>query len=87
MKKKNRRTFVDDGRTVADMNVDGMPWYDAKTEEIKKITGTGEKLPELDRKGEAALMWGVIAASLLIGLVFAGAMFLFILFCVKVWFA
>ena len=85
--KKKREPFVDDGRTVADMNVDGMPWYDGKTEEIKKMSGSDSKLPELDRQGNLALMWGVISAALLIGAVFATAMFLFILFCVKVWFA
>ena len=79
--------FYDDGRTVANMNVDGMPWYDGKTEEIKKLNKSQSELPELDRKGKNALMWGVVLAALLIGLVFAGAMFLFILFCVKVWFA
>ena len=85
--KKKREKFVDDGRTIANMNVEGMPWYDKKTEEIKKMNASKSDLPELDREGKSALMWGVIAAALLIGLVFAGAMFLFLLFCVKVWFA
>ena len=85
--KKKRDEFVDDGRTIANMNVEGMPWYDKKTEEIKKMNASKSDLPELDREGKGALMWGVIAAALLSGLVFAGAMFLFILFCVKVWFA
>ena len=26
--KKKKPKFVDDGRTIANMNVDGMPWYD-----------------------------------------------------------
>ena len=85
--KKKREEFVDDGRTVANMNVEGMPWYDKKTEEIKKLNASKSDLPELDREGKSALMWGVLAAALLIGLVFASVMFLFILFCVKVWFA
>ena len=28
--KKKKEKFVDDGRTIADMNVDGLPWYDGK---------------------------------------------------------
>ncbi len=85
--KKKREEFVDDGRTIANMNVEGMPWYDKKTEEIKKMNASESDLPELDREGKSALLWGVIGAALLIAAVFAGAMFLFILFCVKVWFA
>ena len=85
--KKKREEFVDDGRTIANMNVEGMPWYDKKTEEIKKMNASKSELPELDREGKSALMWGVIAAALLIGLVFAGVIFLFLLFCVNVWFA
>ena len=85
--KKKREKFVDDGRTVANMNVEGMPWYDRKTEELKKMNASQSELPTLDRKGRLALMWGGIAAGLLIGAVFAVVMFLFLLFCVKVWFA
>ncbi len=85
--KKKREKFVDDGRTVANMNVEGMPWYDRKTEELKKRNASQSELPALDRKGRLALMGGVIAAGLLIGAVFAAVMFLFLLFCVKVWFA
>ena len=85
--KKQKTYDDDDGRTIANMNVEGMPWYDKKTEEIKKMNASKSELPELDREGKSALMWGVIAAALLIGLVFAGVIFLFLLFCVNVWFA
>ena len=30
MKKRNKEKFVDDGRVIANMNVDGMPWYSGK---------------------------------------------------------
>ena len=85
--KKKREEFVDDGRTIANMNVDGMPWYDEKTEEVKRMNASKSELPELDREGKMALLWGVIGAALLIGAVFAVAMLLFILFCVNIWFA
>ena len=26
-KNKKKPSFIDDGRTIADMNVEGMPWY------------------------------------------------------------
>lgn len=85
--KKQREKFVDDGRTVANMNVEGMPWYDKKTEALKKMNASQSELPELDREGKLAMLWGVAAAALLIAAVFAVVMFLFLLFCVKVWFA
>ena len=37
MAKKKKTKFVDDGRTIADMNVEGMPWYTpGKKEEGQK---------------------------------------------------
>ena len=39
-KKKPELPEWDDGRTVADMNVDGMPWYSPK-----------KRVPAEDRKG------------------------------------
>lgn len=87
MKKKKKEKFIDDGRVVAPMNVDGMPWYTEgknpsadknwKEMESKEMT-FGEKL---------AMMRGVLAAALLVLSVFGIGLFLFILFCVKVWFA
>lgn len=35
-KDKPKEKFVDDGRTIVDMNVDGMPWYDGSKEPNRK---------------------------------------------------
>ena len=46
MGKRKREEFEDDGRTIADMNVDGMPWYLEKREkqpEQEKIELTKEE--------------------------------------------
>ncbi|MED9904409.1 MAG: hypothetical protein UFG06_09505 [Lachnospiraceae bacterium] len=86
MGKKKREKFVDDGRTVADMNVEGMPWY---APAAQKGSGTGvENAPlTLSRKEKAAMMKGVMTAALLVAFVFVAVFTLFILFCVFVWFA
>ncbi len=75
-KKDRKEEAEDDGRSFADMNVEGMPWYRPKqnTDAVD-----GEKL-ELDREGYKSFLWGVLKAALLIGVVFVLVYFLFILF-------
>lgn len=79
MKQKN--AFDDDGRVVADMNIEGTPWY----------------VPEKSREASANrikptpketfyLIKGALSAGLLIGFVFVIAFLLFLLFCTQIWF-
>lgn len=65
--KKNREKFVDDGRVVSNMNVDGMPWYHnaAKNHE----TDSSEQV-QLSAKETRAVARGVTGAALLVGSVF-----------------
>ena len=65
MSKKEK--FEDDGRQIANMNIEGMPWYD-KERAMREQMGSD-----------------IMAACLVIGLIFVGTAFLFILFCVYVW--
>ena len=85
--KKNRKTHeYDDGRTIAGMNVDGMPWYvggKEKSEEQNELN-TRQALRGPHR---LAFIWGVLKAALLVMAVFIVGYFLFILFCTKIWFA
>ena len=87
MKKEERKQkFVDDGRRIADMNVDGMPWYNpAKKDNV--ITESSQNFTDLTPKEKRAMTLGVLYAALSIGLLFSLGFFLFILFCTKVWFA
>ena len=71
----------DDGRSYADMNVDGMPWYSQKAQEDKR----SEKI-NLSPKEARSAMLGALTAALLIALVFAAIFAGFILFCDHVWF-
>lgn len=70
----------DDGRTIANMNVDGMPWY---MDPEQKTQGEKVRLSKVEAR---AAMWGALKATLLIAAIFAGVFALFILFCDNVWF-
>ena len=81
-KKRKRERFPegDDGRSFADMNVEGMPWYrPPQPTDAKK----GD-LPDLSPKEYKYFMWGVLKAALLIGAVFVGGYFVFIFFLDKI---
>lgn len=92
-KENKKRTYEDDGRTIANMNVEGMPWYkpEAKSdiqpdEENSSGKSTKDAPEQLSREGQRAMTRGVMLASLLIGSIYAVVIGLFILFCVFVWF-
>ena len=80
-----KKEFEDDNRTIADMNVDGMPWY-VRGDESR---GKGADASEHDQMtDEEARMyrWAAVRAALLVVLVFGLAFFLFIAFCDFIWF-
>lgn len=56
-----KRADYDDGRTVADMNVEGMPWYRSK-----KARKNGKEVSQLDlsRKERRAVVWAGVKAVL-----------------------
>ena len=81
---KKRKTFEgDDGRVVAKMNVDGMPWY--MRAERKKASENSD-LSDLSKGETWEIIKGTVKAGLLIGSVFFVVFLAFILFCVFVWF-
>lgn len=88
MKKKKKEIFEDDGRTIANMNVEGMPWYtDAKPlYEKPEYLKRSSELENLNKHETFKLIVNSILAALLVGGIFIGAAFLFIVFCVQVWF-
>lgn len=73
--------FQDDGRIIAPMNVEGLPWYTSG-----KKNSLSEKPDEMTPAQKAAFTWGVLKAAFLVVGVFSGVYFLFILFCTEVWF-
>ena len=75
----------DEGQTVADMNVEGMPWYQKETEEAKAARGRAESGERLTGRQLFHAITGATAAALLVALVLCAALVLFILFCTNVW--
>lgn len=71
----------DDGRTVADMNVEGMPWYTPRSDG----PAPGEK-HRLTARETLSMIGGALGAALLVAACFALVYFLFISFCDFVWF-
>lgn len=84
-RKSKKESFIDDGRVIANMNVEGMPWYRAMPGKVSHPEGENEPI-ELTRKEKAAMMSGVMGAALLIAFIFITVFTLFLLFCVFVWF-
>ena len=72
----------DDGHSVANMNVEGMPWH---TGQSAPTDDNPREFP-LDRRETRAFIWGALGAALLIAMVFIAGAAAFILFCTRVWF-
>jgi hypothetical protein len=62
MAKKRKQYDDDDGRVIADMNVDGMPWYTPK----KDAAPEGGESPQLSGHDTWAMIWGVLKAALML---------------------
>ena len=76
----------DDGRTVAPMDLDGMPGFrrTRRRQEISELQRQEE--PLYDPRARRAMYRGIFKASALLIGVYIAAFTLFILFCVFVWF-
>ena len=73
----------DDGRTIVDMNVEGMPWYSPKRPEVG---GNAPEASQLTRAESRVFVWGALKAALLVVGVMSAGLVLFVLFCQWVWF-
>ena len=84
MAEEKKKSFDgDDGRVVAKMNVDGMPWY---MKGMKKNAPENNDMSDLSKEETWEIIKGTVKAALLIGSVFFVVFLLFILFCIFVWF-
>ena len=78
----------DDGRVIAPMNVEGMPWYRPEQPEDQRrntASSSGGK-SDLTREEQRLVIWGAVRTGLLIFAVFAVVFLLFLLFSDYVWF-
>ena len=77
----------DDGRTIVNMNVDGMPWYTPgkrlSREERRQKAQNG---PAMTREESRYYTWGAVRAALLVVGVMCAGIILFVLFCTEIWF-
>ena len=77
----------DDGRTIADMNVEGMPWYTPGGPASRKEKKRGKAGAEpMTREESRYYTWGALKAALLVTGVMCAGIVLFVLFCQFVWF-
>lgn len=81
--KKRREYDDDDGRQIADMNVDGMPWYVRKSSPASESNGS--EPVHLTREEKLSLYGGILKAVLLVSAAFVGVYFLVILFLTRIW--
>ena len=87
-KKKRKDDFYDDGRSFANMNIEGMRDYCPMPEHSDGERGeSGEKFSRvvLDRRERRAVYFGIMKATLLVLAVFIAAYTLFFLFCDFIW--
>lgn len=86
MAKQHKRYDDDDGRVIASMNVDGMPWYQRSQRFDRNKREQASDFSDLTKEESREIVKGAMKAALLIAGVFILAMLLFILFCLYIWF-
>ncbi|MBQ6322115.1 MAG: hypothetical protein IJI24_04505 [Lachnospiraceae bacterium] len=74
----------DDGRTYADMNIEGMPWYVPGDENRSPNAGKGQE--KMSPREVGMYRRAALKAGFLLVLVYGGVFFLFLLFCDFIWF-
>lgn len=84
MARRNRPRLPegDDGRTIVNMNVDGMPWYSRQKEKPNPSQSDWDLTDEQKR----AYKWAAVRAALAVALIFGAVFAAFIAFCDFVWF-
>ena len=81
MKRESKAYAPDDGRVIASMNVEGMPWYAPSS----AASGAGSA-SVLSKQEARYAMWGALRAALTIFSVLSAGIILFVIFCTQVWF-
>jgi len=77
---RNRKIYDDDdGRTIANMNVEGMPWYDRRERREARARARGGGSFEVDRKDRKFIILGILAACAVVTVIFAAIFLLVIL--------
>lgn len=92
MSKEPRKYDDDDGRVIANMNVEGMPWHDRQVRREKreerraKRNETRPQGAQLTRSEARRYTFYAVLAGLTVALVFSLVWILLTLFMTRVWF-
>lgn len=84
-KKRRKESWVDDGHTIVNMNVDGMPGYRAAPPAHKQEATRPQE--RLSPREERMVLFAGMKWALLFSLGIVAILVLFILFCTKIWLA
>lgn len=87
--KKDKEKFEDDGRQIADMSYTHNSWSSSMKRLKSKKTQTDQEEKEItpmSKKDTRKFIFYAVLTALGIGMVFAVGFFLFIQFCINVWF-
>ncbi|MBE5779135.1 MAG: hypothetical protein E7331_07375 [Clostridiales bacterium] len=76
----------DDGRTIANMNVEGMPWYTPERPGVPGYVTEKQFKDGLDKKQMRMYTASALKAGLLVTLIMCAGIVLFVAFCVYIWF-
>ena len=80
-RKKAKTKYIDDGRTIADMNVEGLKWHVPEKQKRAKNELTELKITKAERR---AMIKGALLAILPIALAYIG-IFLAIFLIIHFW--
>ena len=81
-KKRSPLPEGDDGKVIAKMDVDGMPWY---LEKLHRDEGPVGEAYQMNKKESRSYMLGALAAAFLVTAFFGTIFALIILFLIYVW--
>ena len=86
---KGEDAWEDDGRTIVNMNVEGMPGYRRDLDTTTFARAPEQKRPkeQLSSRETRMILFASMKWAFLFSAGFSLIMVLFILFCIKVWFA
>ena len=85
MTQEGKQYEDDDGRVIASMDVEGMPWH-GKRSRASAAAPRANHGDQLTASETRRAMWNAVLAGLAVAGVFSLTMVLFVLFCIYVWF-
>ena len=84
-RKSQKADWEDDGRTIVNMNVEGMPDYRRTFDEPASAPNSARKREMVSPRETRMILLASMKWAFLYSMGFALLIVLFILFCVKVW--